>query len=140
IYKANAYSQLYKREKQAGAMSTALQIYKLADQLLDSIKTVLTEYQSKLYWRKFSKGLYENAIEACYLKGDANSAFYFFEKSRAVLLNDQLNEQRWMGEKDILRQTELQRKILRSERELVSTDRNSKKYDGLQKELFLKKH
>ena len=42
--------------------------------------------------------------------------------------------------KDILRQTELQRKILQSERELVSTDRNSKKYDGLQKELFLKKH
>jgi tetratricopeptide (TPR) repeat protein len=140
MYKANAYRQLYRREKEATAISTALQIYKLADHLLDSIKTFLTEYQSKLYWRKFSKELYENAIEACYLNGDATSAFYFFEKSRAVLLYDQLNEHRWLGEKDILRQTELQRKILQTERELVGTDRNSKKYDGLQRELFLKKH
>ena len=140
IYKANAYRQLYKQEKNASAITTALQNYKLADRLLDSIKTVLTEYQSKLYWRKYSKRLYENAIEACYLKGDASSAFYFFEKSRAVLLNDQLNEQRWIGENDILRQTELQRKILQTERELAGTDRTSKKYDALQKELFLKKH
>ena len=140
IDKANAYRQLYKQKQQASALATALHMYKSADQLLDSIKTVLTEYQSKLFWRKYSKGLYENAIEACYLNNDATSAFYFFEKSRAVLLHDQLNEQRWLGEKDILKQTELQRKILQTERELLSTDRNSKKYDGLQKELFFKKH
>jgi CHAT domain-containing protein len=137
--KANAYRQLYKQKKQASALATALQMYKLADQLLNTIKTVLTEYQSKLFWRKYSKGLYENAIEACYLNNDATSAFYFFEKSRAVLLHDQLNEQRWLGEKDIVKQTELQKKILQTERALLKTDRNSKKYDGLQKQLFFKK-
>jgi hypothetical protein len=42
---------------------------------------------------------------------------------------------RWLGEKDILKQTELQRKILQTERELLSTDRNSKKYDGLPKRI-----
>jgi tetratricopeptide (TPR) repeat protein len=77
IDKANAYRQLYKQKQQASALATALQMYKLADQLLDRIKTVLTEYQSKLFWRKYSKGLYENAIEACYLNNDATSAFYF---------------------------------------------------------------
>lgn len=139
IDKGNAYRQLYKAKKHPGAIKIALENYKAADQLLDRIKTGLTEYQSKLYWRKYSKRLYENAIEACYLNNDANNAFYFFEKSRAVLLYDQLNEQRWLGEKEILKQTELQKKILQSERELGSTDKNSKKFDELERELFIKR-
>ena len=44
------------------------------------------------FWRDKTRSLYENAIEACYLLNDPEKAFYFFEKSRAVLLNDQLNE------------------------------------------------
>ncbi|WP_221392126.1 CHAT domain-containing protein [Dyadobacter sp. NIV53] len=36
--------------------------------------------------------MYEKAIEACYLANNAETAFFFMEKSRAVLLNDKLNE------------------------------------------------
>ena len=45
-------------------------------------------------------------------------AFYFFEKSRAVLLQDQLNEQHWSGESNILKQTQLEKKILQLEKEM----------------------
>ncbi len=36
--------------------------------------------------------MYERAIETCYLLNDPAAALYFFEKSRAVLLSDKLNE------------------------------------------------
>ena len=57
--------------------------------------------ESKLFWRSDSRRLYENAIEACYLQNNLDDAFYFFEKSRAVLLQDQLNEQHWSGQNKI---------------------------------------
>ena len=79
--------------------------------MLDRIKAEQSDMQSKLFWRIDSRRLYEHAIEACYAYGNLDDAFYFFEKSRAVLLNDQLNEQRWMGEEDILKQAQIKRKL-----------------------------
>jgi CHAT domain-containing protein len=83
--------------------------------------------------------LYEHAIGACYLQENSADAFYFFEKSRAVLLNDQLNEQRWLGETDIMKQTQLNKKILQFERELNSSDKSSPHYSELENELFSSK-
>src|SRR3989337_3472263 len=140
IDEGNAYRKLYESKKQPSAIKEALYIYKVTDQLLDRIKAGLTEYQSKLFWRSYSSRLYENAIAACYLNNDATGAFYFFEKNRAVLLYDQLNEQRWLGENDILKQTELQQKILQIERQFSKMDKNSKKFNELESELFVKKH
>ncbi len=140
IDKSNAYRQLYQERRQPDAIKIALENYKAADQLLDRIKSGLTEFQSKLFWRKYSKRLYENAIEACYISNDATNAFYFFEKSRAVLVYDLLNEQRWLSETDILKQTELQKKIVQTERELVNSNNSVKKMDGLERDLFIKKH
>lgn len=48
--------------------------------------------QSKLYWRNKTRSFFFNALEACYAAGDMHKAFYFMEKSRAVLLSDKLNE------------------------------------------------
>ena len=116
IDKGDAFIQQHISTKKAAYLDQAIQIYKIADQLLDKIKTYQSELQSKLFWRSDSRRLYEHAIEACYLQGNTADAFYFFEKSRAVLLNDQLNEQHWMDEDDILKQTQLKKKILRLER------------------------
>ncbi|MGZ8558836.1 MAG: CHAT domain-containing protein, partial [Chitinophagaceae bacterium] len=86
-----------------------------------------------------SRRLYEHAIEACYLQGNTADAFYFFEKSRAVLLNDQLNEQRWMGENDILKQTQLKKKILRLERELNAGTVSADQSAAIKTEIFTAK-
>jgi hypothetical protein len=48
--------------------------------------------QSKLFWREKTKRWYAKAIEASFLLNDPEKAFYFMEKSRAVLLNDKLAE------------------------------------------------
>jgi hypothetical protein len=48
--------------------------------------------ESKLYWRNISKDLFEKALETCTIKQDVESAYYFLEKSRAVMLSDKLSE------------------------------------------------
>ena len=114
----------------------AVRIYKITDQLLDRIKTEQSDLQSMLFWRSDSRRLYEHAIEACYTCHNTEDAFYFFEKSRAVLLNDQLKEQSWSGEEDIRKQTQIKKKIGQLIKESDGLDQDSDQYKILQEELF----
>lgn len=139
LNKGDAFKQKYRSNGDRQALNQAVKTYKIADRLLDRIKLEQTELESKLLWRSDSRRLYENAVDACYLQGNTDDAFYFFEKSRAVLLNDQLNEQRWLGQADILRQSQLKKQILVKEREFNTADRSSNQYDELEKEIFTKK-
>jgi CHAT domain-containing protein len=111
IDKGDAFKHQYKANSRISTIRDAIRVYRKADQLLERIRTEQTHLESKLFWRSDSRRLYENAIEACYLSGSIDDAFYFFERSRAVLLQDQLREQRLMGEEDIMKQTQLIKKI-----------------------------
>ena len=70
----------------------ALDTYTVADQMIDFMRWEHTGQQSKLFWRQTTRGMYERAIETCFRLGDAEQAFRFLEKSRAVMLADKLNE------------------------------------------------
>ncbi|MEO6843701.1 MAG: hypothetical protein ABI184_00940, partial [Ginsengibacter sp.] len=101
----------YKATGQEQALNDAINIYRITDQYFDKLKAIQSDIQSKLFWKSNNRRLYEQAIEACYLKKDIEDAFYFFEKSRAILLNDQVNEQRWMADADITNQNVLKKSI-----------------------------
>ncbi len=136
IDKGDAFQKQFKSTGQNSAVQEAIRVYRKTDQLLNRIKTEQSELESKLFWRSDSRRLYEHAIEACYLNNNIYDAFYFFEKSRAVLLQDNLNEQHWLGENDILKQTQVKKKILQLERDLNKTDKSSKRHSELENELF----
>ena len=138
ISKGDVYRNQYLSDKQDRHLNEAVAIYKAADRLLDRIKAMQFDLESKLFWRSDSRRLYENAIEACYLQRNIADAFYFFEKSRAVLLNDQINENRFVGQ-DILKQTEVRKKIHQIQIELEKTDETSDRRSELQSILFDKK-
>ncbi len=70
----------------------ALDTYTVADQMIDYMRWEHTGQQSKLFWRNKTRGMYERVIETCFRLGDADQAFRFMEKSRAVMLADKLNE------------------------------------------------
>lgn len=106
IEQGNTWRKKYTLTHNADDLRKAIDVYKEADRLVNRIKGEQANLNSKLFWRSNSHGLYEHALEACYTSGNMEDAFYFFEKSRAVLLNDQLADQRWMGELDILQQTQ----------------------------------
>ena len=136
IDKGDAFIHQYHTTKKAKCLNQAIAIYKITDRLLDRIKTHQSELQSKLFWRSSSRRLYEHAIAACYHQGNVTDAFYFFEKSRAVLLNDQLNQQRWMSEIDILKQTQLKKRVLILEKELSGVDSSADHHRTQKTEIF----
>src|SRR5690606_8838114 len=90
--KGEAYLDQYKANKNITLLHHALQTFKRTDDMIQQMRWNQNREQSKLFWRQKTRKWYEKAIEVCYLLGDAQSAFYFLEKSRAVLLNDKLNE------------------------------------------------
>lgn len=70
----------------------ALKTYALVDEVIDLMRREHTGTGSKLYWRQKTRPIYERAIETSFRLRDSVQAFRFFEKSRAVLLTDKLNE------------------------------------------------
>ena len=136
--KAETLIKKYEQKKDPADLKYALQIYKSADRLMDKIKMAQTEYESKLFWRSDTRRLYEKAIQVSLLTDNKNDAFYFFEKSRAVLLNDQLKEQE-TNDPNIREIGLIKKKILNLEREVAGLDPSSKEYSDAQRELFIDK-
>ena len=134
--KGDAYVQQYYHTKNDSFLKKALNIYKKDDLFLAKIKTEQQlQFSSNLVWRTTARNLYEHAIEACYANNNIEDAFYFFEKSRAVLLNDQINEQRWMADADIAKQAKLKKTIIELERNLATVAVSSEEYLTIQKKL-----
>ena len=63
------------------------------------------------------------------------TAFYFLEKSRAVLLNEQLNDQRWLNNDQILEQKALKDLIEKQTKKLKRSGQSSSEYLKLQGDL-----
>jgi CHAT domain-containing protein len=118
VGEGNAWRKKYALTHKMSDLGAAVQTYKRADQVVNKLKQEQSNLHSKLFWRSNSHGLYEHALDACYASRNVADAFYFFEKSRAVLLNDQLSEQRWLGEQEILEQTQVKKRLNTLEREL----------------------
>jgi CHAT domain-containing protein/Tfp pilus assembly protein PilF len=101
--KGAALLGLYRKEKNKKILQLALKTYEIADQAVDIMRWKQDGEQSKLIWRKKTKEMYEEAIEVCFQLQNIEKAYYFFEKSRAVLLNDKLCElvaENYIAEKD----------------------------------------
>jgi CHAT domain-containing protein/tetratricopeptide (TPR) repeat protein len=90
--KADIWLDYAKPTNNPAYLKNALATYQLADQLIDFMRWEHTGQQSKLFWREQTRRMYERAIETCYRLKDTTNAFRFFEKSRAVMLADKLNE------------------------------------------------
>lgn len=90
--KADAWQKHFTETKQIRSIDNAIAIYKVADSILTRIKENHEELQSKLEWRRMAKLVYEHAIEASVKINRTDDAFYFFERSRAVLMNDNLRK------------------------------------------------
>ena len=84
--------RLYKERHDQKWLEACLRTALLSDSLISQIRHEQLGEQSKLYWRKMTRGFFADAIEASFLAGDNNLAFFFMERSRSVLLQDKLNE------------------------------------------------
>ena len=134
IAKGGALQKKYAYTGKKQYLQEALHVYRVTDQFLDMLRIEQTELESKLFWRKDTRRVYEKAIDACYVLNDLEGAFYFFEKSRAALLNDQLTHQRWVNDKDIRKEIQLTKNLLQLQRAISVTDQQDSNYSALIKE------
>jgi LPXTG-motif cell wall-anchored protein len=117
-------------------LQKAAWIFKAADKLQFQHHIDQTDVQSKLFWRNLLHRLYELGIETAYLLGNKDAAFQYFEKSRAVLLYDQLSTQQLFSNNEIFKLAQLNKKILNLSRDLNTEHDSSGKYKSLQDEIF----
>jgi CHAT domain-containing protein/tetratricopeptide (TPR) repeat protein len=137
--KADTWLEYYEKTKQQEHLQIALNTYLTADKLIDLMRFEHTGTQSKLYWRNKTHHLYEQAIKTCFLLKNYEKAFYFFEKSKAVLLNDRLNEltaKQQLSPQDLAKEKDFQQTILTLNQKKISELENSKKYADYQSQLI----
>lgn len=82
----------YEQRKEKSFLNNAVHTALVTDSVITQLRHEQVGEQSKLYWRDRTRDFFAAAIRVCYLNNDAPLAFYFMEKSRAVLLSDKLKE------------------------------------------------
>ena len=137
LNKADGYLERYSYNKDPKALQASFDVYKTADRMLNEMKVQLGDDESKLFWRRYSRRLYERAIEASYFLGNYNDAFYFFEKSRAVILADELNEHTRLSDVDALQLAEMKRKIQALKKNRDAHPVGSAEYTAIQHDILL---
>lgn len=90
--KSKSLLYLYKKTKISSYLKASLATALLADSIITDLRNEQAGEQSKLYWRNDTRDFFTRTLEACYLDNNIPLAFYFMEKSCAVLLNDKLAE------------------------------------------------
>lgn len=139
VQKANAWLGAYRMKNKKSFLRAAIETYSLADKVVDQMLYEQEASESKVFWRAKAHELYENAIEVCYLMNDSERAFYFFEKSRAVVLNEKLSELNYLlkkNNKNLNRQSSLKKNIVKWQRELAVLNKNDPSSNELVNKIF----
>lgn len=140
--KAECLLRLYKQSGKESYLNAALRTALLTDSLITDMRHEQTGEQSKLYWRNQTRAFFANALEACYSAHDAAFAFYFMEKSRAVLLNDKLNElgaAAQLPPAEAAREQALQNNVFALQQKLAGLSDTDTAYGSVQLKLFAAK-
>jgi CHAT domain-containing protein/tetratricopeptide (TPR) repeat protein len=132
----------YCRSSDKKWLNVCLRTALLNDSLLGEMRHEQLGEQSKLFWRDNTRNFFAHALEACYLAGDDNLAFYFMEKSRSVLLQDRLNElgaSAYLPPQEAARQEKLQIDMIEFQQRLGSLPDTSVARVAAQKDLLASK-
>ncbi|WP_299255113.1 CHAT domain-containing protein [uncultured Aquimarina sp.] len=107
----------------------ALTYLKEADELIDLIKLENTHRASKLFWREQASDLYINLVKIYQLLNDPKSAYFYLEKNKALLLLEDLTEERSkdffnIPEHIVQRERLLKRKIAKAQNDLDLSEKD----------------
>lgn len=117
--KADTWLDEFYYSKNKSSLEKAIKTYKQIDFFLNKIRVEQRlQVESNLIWRNLAKSMYEKAIDACYADNNIEDAYYFFQKSRSVLLNDQINQLRWKADADINKEANLAGQIFKLKQKL----------------------
>ncbi len=141
--KASCYLRWGEANGTPAYFKTALQTYAVADHMVDYMRWEHTGEGSKKFWREKTHRLYEAAIETCHHLNQPEQAFYFFEKSRAALLADRLNElgaSQLLNAADQKQEADLQTAVVTLRQSLSQAKPNDKNQQAIQQKLLEKEN
>ncbi|WP_160128616.1 CHAT domain-containing protein [Kordia antarctica] len=87
---ADHYMQAFKQENDKSYLIKAKKTVTLIDQLVSLIRYEADTEASKLFWIEKGVNTYMLAVEICYLLDDTANAFYFMEKNKALVLQENI--------------------------------------------------
>ncbi len=134
--KGDACFNRYQATKDVRWLNESIAIFRNADRLLTRIKKGQKELLSQLSWRRNAKTVYEHAIRACYEARRLDDAFYFFERSRSVLLNDRIAVNRTTSADMLRKMATLDMNIQKLSMEADSIGNENLVSHGLRKEMY----
>lgn len=130
---------LFKSTHDKRYLNACLQTALVTDSVITDMRHGQFTERSKLYWRNFTRLFFIDAMEACFLANDANLAFFFMEKSSAVLLNDKLKElgaAAWLPPAEATREENLRANIIELQQKLLYLEQNPAAYQSQQAHLL----
>ncbi|MCG8327545.1 MAG: CHAT domain-containing protein [Chitinophagales bacterium] len=94
---AGLFTQSYKENHETYYLHKAKEVLDLIDQLVSLIRYESLSEQSKLFWIEKGVDTYMLGVEVCYLLDAIDEAFYFMEKNKALLLQENIKtlQARW---------------------------------------------
>jgi CHAT domain-containing protein len=137
--KTKLFLQLNKETGDKNYLTACLKTALVTDSVITETRHEQMGEQSKLFWRDKTRTFFQNVIEAAYRANDAEKVFYFMEKSRAVLLDDKLNElgaAAYIPDLEAVKEESFQTNIIDQEQQLSALNQNSKEYAALQIKLL----
>lgn len=87
---ADHYVHAYTQEQTITYLNEAKKAVLLIDQLVSLIRYEMDTEASKLFWIEKGVNIYMLAVEVSYLLNDPASAFYYMEKNKALLLQENI--------------------------------------------------
>jgi len=93
-FKAETHLLMYEKTRNKKDLEKSVSYFKTTDEIFDSFTQNVSEFNSKLQWRKNATESYGRALKACYYANDVESAFFFMEKNKAILLTEAIDKQR----------------------------------------------
>ncbi|MEM7185019.1 MAG: CHAT domain-containing protein [Bacteroidota bacterium] len=126
---AEGYLLQYEKEEKTESMEKAIFYFKLTDEIFDIYTQNVNTFSSKLQWRKDATKHYGRALKACYYAQDMETAFFFMEKNKAILLTEAIDKQRTNRSFNLpaviyKRESELKHSILQLEKQIALNGTN----------------
>lgn len=141
--KAEAFLLQFYATKNKAWLTQANKVFLLTDMVIDEMRYEQDAEPTKLYWRNRTRNFFSNAIAASFESGDNEALFYFMEKSRAILLNDKLNElgaQAYLPATELAKEQEFRIRILSLQQKLGLLTAANREYNTVQQALLAAKN
>lgn len=98
---AETYLKHYEATFNPKSLDMCISYMELADKVIDLVQLNSSDFRSRLFWRELSTDIYGKAIRACFLQKNKEKAFYFMEKNKAMLLQQDITSQNFKNSLDI---------------------------------------